>query len=55
MTGSMRIAIDQHITLLGFALAGIVAGFVTAEEVESGAIDQAFLATSSLWRIFRRG
>lgn len=51
LTGAVRIAIDQHITLLGFALAGIVAGYVTAEEAESGAIDQAFLASSSRVRI----
>lgn len=52
LTGSARIAIDQHITLLGFALAGIIAGYVTAEEAESGAIDQAFLASSSRVRIW---
>lgn len=52
LTGAVRIAIDQHITLLGFALAGIVSGYVTAEEAESGAIDQAFLASSSRVRIW---
>ena len=52
LTGAVRIACDQHATLIGFVLAGIVAGFATAEEAESGAIDHAFLAQSSLWRIW---
>ncbi len=52
LTGAVRIACDKHATLIGFVLAGIVAGFVTAEEAESGAIEHVFLAQSSLWRIW---